>query len=144
MQKLETLRKILTAAAGLVILTVILLITTIPGIIQQEYPGSDSGTAAIALSIVVILHLVLLYGYYRNIRKTRQGRPTDRGLSVGIGILLLMFSIFILDGAAAFLEHVLYVSVLMFAAVLCDLVAALATIGTGIIKPGINNRPDRQ
>ena len=139
MNKMEVQRRILITVAGLVLLSVLVMISTLPGIIQDTSPGANPKVAAIATFVGMILHLVILYGYIAAIRANKRGRPADKGLNIGLGILLLLFGLIIMDGAFAFLDHVLFVSILMFVVVFCDFVAALATFGAMFLKPKMKN-----
>ena len=144
MNRLELQRKILTTAAGLVLLPPLLMLATIPGVIHNPDPGANIKAIIIVLSVLAILHLVIRIGYLRNIRAIKQGRPVDRGLNVGIGILLLTSCLCILDGAVHSYDHNLYVSILMFTAAFIDLVTALASIGTIFLKPKTGNQTNSE
>ena len=139
MNTLEIQRKILAVVSGLVFLSVLSLIGTLPGIIQATYPGSNPKQAAIAAFVGMILHLVILYGFFTVLKANKRGHPADKGLTIGLGILLLIFGLIIMDGAFASLEHVLFVSILMFVVVIFDFVAALATFGILLLKPKKKN-----
>jgi hypothetical protein len=135
MNRLELQKKILTVAARLVLLPPLLMLAIIPGAIQNPDPGANYTAIIIVMSVLGILHLVIRIGYLRNIRAIRQGRPADSGLNVGMGILLLLCCLFILDGAVESYDQNLYVSILMFTAAGVDLVTGLASVGTIFLKP---------
>ena len=144
MNRLELQRKILTVAVGLVLLPPLLMLATIPGVIHNPDPGANIKAIIIVLSVLAILHLVIRIGYLRNIRAIKQGRPVDRGLNVGIGILLLTSCLCILDGAVHSYDHNLFVSILMFTAAFIDFVTALASIGTIFLKPKTGNQANSE
>ena len=144
MSRLEIQRKILTVAARLVLLPPLLILATIPGVINNPDPGANYIAIIIVMSVLGILHLVIRIGYLRNIRAIKQGRPVDRGLNVGIGILLLTSCLCILDGAVHSYDHNLYVSILMFTAAFIDFVTALASIGTIFLKPKTGNQANSE
>ena len=135
MNRLELQKKFLTVAAGLVLLPPLLMLAIIPGVIYNPDPGANYVAIIIVMSVLGILHLVIRIGYLRNIRAIKQGRPLDRGLNVGMGILLLMCCLFFLDGGSASYDHNLYVSILMFTAAFIDFVTGLASIGIIFLKP---------
>ena len=135
MNRSEILRMVLTAAAGLVLLSALLLLATIPGEIMNHDPGADIKTIVIVISVMAILHLVFIAGYLRNLKLIKQGRPVDRGLNVGLGILLLTVCLFLLDGVFASFDNNRNVSVLFLTAASIDFVTALASIGTIFLKP---------
>lgn len=139
MNRLEIQRKVLTVAAVLVLIPLLLMLALIPGAILNPDPGANYTAIIIVMSVLGILHLVIRMGYLRNVRAIKQGRSADKGLNLGMGILLLMCCIFLLDGGAAAYDHNLYSSILMFAAGLIDFVTALATFGTLFLKPGTGN-----
>ena len=139
MNKAEVQRRILITVAGIVLLSVALMIIIIPSVLQDTSPNATPKNAAIAVFVVMILHLAILYGYFTAIRANKRGRPADKGLNIGLGILLLFFGLVIMDGAFAFLDHILFVSILMFISVFCDFVAALITFAALFIKPKKNN-----
>jgi len=144
MNKLELQRRILTVAAILVLLPPVLLLAIIPGAIMNPDPGANYKAIIIVLSVLAILHLVIRFGYLRNIRAIKQTRSSDRGLNAGIGILLLMCCLFFLDGGAESYDQNLYASILLFVAAFTDFVTALASIGTIFLKPGTGNQSDSE
>ena len=144
MNRQELQRKILTVAAGLVLLPPLLLVASLLVGILNPDPGANIKAIIIVLSVLAILHLVIRIGYLRNIRAIKQGRPVDRGLNVGIGILLLTSCLCILDGAVHSYDHNLYVSILMFTAAFIDFVTALASIGTIFLKPKTGNQANSE
>lgn len=135
MNRLEIHRGFLTLAARLVLLPPLLMLAIIPGAIRNPDPGANYLAIIIVLSVLGILHLVIRVGYLKNVKAIRQDRPADRGLNVGMGILLLMCCLFILDGAVESYDQNLYVSILMFTAAFVDLVTGLASIGTIFLRP---------
>lgn len=139
MNKAEVQRRILITVAGIVLLSVALMIIIIPSVLQDTSPNATPKNAAIAVFVVMILHLAILYGYFTAIRANKRGRPADKGLNIGLGVLLLLFGLVIMDGAFAFLDDILFVSILMFISVFCDFVAALITFAALFIKPKKNN-----
>lgn len=144
MNRPELHRKILSVAARVVFLPPILILATIPGAILNPDPGANYIAIIIVMSVLGILHLVFRIGYLRNIKAIKQGRSADRGLNVGIGILLLMCCLFFLDGAGHSYEQNLYVSILMFTAAFCDFVTGLASIGTLFLKPKTKNQANSE
>jgi len=139
MKRLEIQRKILAVAAVVVLIPLLLMLALIPGAIINPDPGANYIAIIIVMSVLGILHLVIRMGYLRNIRAIKKDRSADKGLNLGMGILLLMCCIFLLDGAAAAYGNNLYGSILMFAAGIIDFVTALATFGTLFLKPGTGN-----
>lgn len=144
MNRLEIQRKVLRIAAVLVLIPLILMLALIPGAILNPDPGANYIAIIIVMSVLGILHLLIRMGYLRNIRAIKQDRSADKGLNLGMGILLLMCCLFLLDGAAAAYDHSLYGSILMFAAGIIDFVTALASIGIIFMKPGRENQANSE
>ena len=144
MNRLEIQRKILTVAAVLVLMPLLLMLALIPGAIHNPDPGANYIAIIIVMSVLGVLHLVIRMGYLRNIRAIKQDRSADKGLNLGMGLLLLMCCLFLLDGAAASNDHSLYSSILMFAAGLIDFVIALASLGTLFLKHKTRNQANAE
>lgn len=138
MNQIEIQRKILITVAGLVLMSIVLMIITIPSILQDTSGGATPERAATGTAIMMILHMVVLLGSWKAIRANKQGRQADKGLSIGLGILILLFGLVVMDGAFAFLDHLLFVSILFFIIVFCDLLAAITTFAGLFIKPKKN------
>lgn len=137
MKKNQRNERILVNAAAFLLLSIILMITIIPGILTDTYHAANVKGAAIAISIALIIHLVIFLGYVRIIRQNRRNIRKKKGEYLAIGILLIVFGLIYMDGAFAFLDHknILYVSILMFTSTLCNLVAGILTIITYFLKP---------
>lgn len=138
MKKRQRNERMLFFAAGALLLSILLMITIIPGILNDTSPNSNPKSAVIGILIAILIHLIIFIGYIIIIRQNR--RTTIRkkkGEYLGIGILLLFFGLIYMDGAFAFLSHddILYVSILMFTSTLCDLVAGILTIIAFFLKP---------
>ena len=135
MNQIEIQRRILITVAGLVLLSVILMIIIIPIVLQDTSAGAEPKGAAIGIGVLIMLHLTVLLGFLKAIRKNKRGRPAGKGLNIVLGILLVLFGLIYMDGAFAFFDTILFVSILMFISVFCDFVAALITFAALIIKP---------
>lgn len=159
MNQVEVQRRIYNTLAGLVLLSAILLMAAIPGVIGDNSAGAKPGIAATAIFVMMILHLLVLVGFIKNIRVNNQGskvndgwsvllrvvlvffgflikdRLTNKddkvnnGLNLILGIALIFLGFIIMDGAFAFLDKLLFVSVIMFASTFIDFIAALTTFG---------------
>ena len=139
MNQIEIQRRILITVAGLVLLSVILMIITIPGVLHDTSAGAEPKGAAIGIAVLIMLQLIVLLGFLKSIRKNKRGRPAGKGLNIVLGILLVLFGLFYIDGAFAFFDHILFVSILMFISAFCDIVAALITFAGLFMKPKKNN-----
>ncbi len=126
MDKFEIQRKVLTIVAVLLLLSAISLIAVIPGILLDTSPGSLPLPATIGTLVVMGLHLLLAYWY--GIRLRRRRRKINKGLLIAAAIGLVVLGFIVMDGAFAFLDVVLYVSIGMFLCVFCDFAAVLVSI----------------
>ena len=142
MNQIEIQRKILITVAGLVLMSIVLMIITIPSILKDTSAGARPESAATGTVIMMILHMVVLFGFWKSIRANKRVRSADKGLNIGLGILLILFGLVIMDGAFAFFDHIFYVSVLLFIIVSCDFVAAIITFAGLFLKPKNNKKID--
>ena len=137
MKNLHRNQRILYAATGVLVLSIILMIAVIPGILTDTKPNANPVGAATGVSLAIIVHLLIFFGYMRIIKVNRRGSKKRDWTYIGIAVLLLFFGLIYMDGAFAFLDHkdILYVSILMFTSVLCDFVASIMTIIVFFLMP---------
>jgi hypothetical protein len=126
MDKLEIQRKIFAIIAVFLLLSAVSMIAVIPAILMDTSPGSLPIQAAIGALIGVALFLFLAYRFGIRLRR-RSSMIRNEGyiLSV-VGFLFLCFMM--LDGAYAFLDDVLFVSIGIFVCSFCGFAAALVSI----------------
>lgn len=136
MEKMQRNERVLIIAAGILLLSIILLITTIPGVLNDTSPNAEPKTAVIGISLAIVFRLLFFAGYIKCIRENRRNSTNRKGAYLGLGFLLILFALFLLDGAFAFLQHqnLLYVSIVMFTCILCDFVASTITIILFLLK----------
>ena len=142
MSKAKVQGRIMSTVAGLVLLSIILMIIIIPSVLQDTSAGAGPIGAAIGIVVLIMLHLTVLLGFLKAIRRNKRGRPAGKGLNILLGILLVLFGLFYMDGAFAFFETILFVSILMFISAFCDIVAALITFIALFLKPKKSNEID--
>jgi len=125
------------SAAGILLLSIVLMIIVLPGILSDPSPQANPKSAATAILIAILIHLIIFIGFIIAICANRRSHRKRKGEYIGIGILLLFFGLIYMDGAFAFLNHkdIIYVSILMFTSVLCDLVTSIMTIVMFFLKP---------
>ena len=136
MKKPQRNERILIIAAGILLLSILLMIAVIPGIYTRSLPEAYNPGAVIGISLAIIVRLLLLICYLLIIKKIRRdGKKRKTGYIV-IGILLVIFGLIYSDGAFAFLnnKNIPYVSFLMFTSVFCDLTASILTFTAIFIK----------
>jgi hypothetical protein len=106
MKNATILRRILYACTGLVIIvTMILAFLVIPSVIADTSPKADPGRAVPGILIVSIIHVVIAGALVRTIIVYNRGGRIDKGLLIGVGVLLLLLSLMVLDGASAYSNH---------------------------------------
>jgi hypothetical protein len=137
MKKLQRDKRVLIIAAGILLLSIILMIIVIPGILNDTSPTADPKSALTGILLALLIHLIFFIGYIIIIWDTKHSSNKRKGEYLAIGILLIFFGLIYMDGAFAFLSHenMLYVSILMFTSTLCDVVASIMTIILFILKP---------
>ena len=129
MKKLHRNERILIIAAGMLLLSILLMIIIIPGVYTRTLPNANNLGAVIGITLAIIFRLLILIWYISIIKKIRRDGETRKAGYIGIGILLIIFGLIYSDGAFAFLnnKNILYVSFLMFTSVFCDLIASILT-----------------
>ena len=129
MKKLQTKERLLVIAAGILLLSIILMTIIIPGVYSKTLPNEKNIGAIIGISLVIIFRILIIIWFISIIRKIRRDGEKRKTAYIVIGILLIIFGLISLDGAYSFLdnENLLYVSNLMFTSVFCDLIATILT-----------------
>jgi hypothetical protein len=137
MNKVEVQRKPLIIVAGIVLLSIVLMIVLIPGSLHDTFPEADPKKAATGTLVAMILHLLVLFGFLVAFIVNKRGGQVNIGVYNFLGIVLLILGLFYSLGAVGFLAHknILYVSILMFLSVICDLTAAIITFTALLSKP---------
>jgi hypothetical protein len=137
MNKVEVRKKPLIIVSGIVLLSIVLMIVTIPGILHDTFPEADPKKAATGTFEAMIFHLLVLFGFLVAIIVNKRGGRVNIGVYNFLGIVLLILGLVYSLGAVGFLAHktILYVSILMFLSVICDLAAAIITFTALLSKP---------
>lgn len=136
MNNLEVRRKPLIIVSGIVLLSIVLMIVTIPGILHDTFPEAAPKRAVKGELVAIIFHLLILFGFIIAIVINKRGGRVNNGVYF-LGIVLLILGLLSSLPAVGFLAHknILYVSILMFMSVICDLVAAFITFTALLSKP---------
>jgi hypothetical protein len=137
MNKVAVQGKTLIIVAGIVLVSIVLMIPTILGVLQDTSPGAAPKNAAVAILVAMIFHLLVLFGFLVVIRLNKQSGKLRKGVCIFLGIVLLLLGLIFSDGAFSFLGHknMLFVSILMFISVFCDIIAAIITFLAMFLKP---------
>lgn len=137
MKKLQRKKRISYLAAGILLLSIILMIIIIPGILNDTYHRANAKGAAMAILMAITIHLLIFIWYIILIKRDKPDSKKRKAGYIVIGILLIFFGLIYMDGAFAFTDHknILYVSFFMFTSTFCDLVASILIFTTYFLKP---------
>ena len=129
MTKLQGKEKILIIAAGMLLLSILLMIIVIPGVYNETLPNENNLGAVIGISLAIFIRILIIIWYISIIKKIRRDGEKRNTVYIVIGILLIIFGLIYSDGAFAFLDNknIIYVSYLMFASVFFDIIASILT-----------------
>jgi hypothetical protein len=133
------LRRILYVGAGLVIIVILILsFLVIPSVIKDTSPQASPGVAVPGILFVIFIHLLIVAGLVRTILVIKRAGRTGKGPLIGIGVVLILFGFFILDGATAYLDHpdpIMHrVSVSMFVCTGFNFIASILAILTALFS----------
>ena len=76
----------------------------------------------------MLIHLLIFLGFLYGIRFTKRRRKINKEIYIVSGVVVFLLGFVIMDGAFAFLDQVLYVSIGIFLSVVCDFGAALVLV----------------
>ncbi len=129
-------RRIFTIVAVLLLLSVVSLIAVIPRMFQEVSHNELPKQAAIATLVGLTVHLLLFIGFLVGIRLTKLRRRINREINLAAAIVLFFLGFIILDGAIAYINQLLFVSIGMFLCGLCDFSAiAVSVAALFYLKP---------
>jgi hypothetical protein len=124
------LRRMLYVGTGLIIaVTLILAVIVIPSVRMDTSPQATPESAVPALWLSIIVHLIIVALLILTILVNRRGGRISKGLLIAAGVVLLLLSLMILDGASAYLGHpdpgMHKVAISMFICVGCNFLASV-------------------
>ncbi len=129
MDKFEIQRRVFTICAVLLLLSVLALIAVIPAILQNTSPGAMPRQAAIATSVGMSIHLLIMLGILYGISLTKLKRRINKEINIAIAIVLVILGFIILDGALAGMGgKTSFISIGMFVSTACDFGAILVSV----------------
>lgn len=142
MKNTQRNEKILKRAAGFLVLSMLLMVVVIPFILNDQSPGASPKNAGIGVSLAILIRMILFLGFLKLIRDNRKNSNNRQAVYIVLGSLVIFFGLIYMDGAFAFLshDHMLHVSIIMFASIICDFTAGLMTIILFFLKP---QKPDK-
>jgi len=124
------LHRILYVVTGLVIMVILILaFIVIPSVRVDTSPQADPERAVPGILVVIIIHLLIVAALVWTI--LQRGGRIKKGPLIALGVLLLLLSFMVLDGASAYLSHpdpIMHkVPILMFICTGCNFIASLLT-----------------
>jgi hypothetical protein len=128
MDRFEKQRRIFTIDAVFLIVSVMALIAVIPRLIQEISPDGIPKAAAIATSVAMGVRLLILLGILYGIRLTKRNRRINNEINLAVAIVLLLLGFVLMDGAFAYADSLLFVSIGMFICVFCDFAVVVVSI----------------
>ena len=117
-------RRMLCLSMGLIfVVAVILVILVIP-------PSTLPEMAVIPTLVIAIIHLLIVVALIWTIRVNKRGGRINKELLVAAGVIPIVLSLLILDGAFAYIDDpdMHGVVILFFICVGCDFVAGLLAL----------------
>ena len=128
MDKFEIQRKVFTIVAVFLLLSAVSLIAVIPRMFQEASQGEIPKQAAIATIVGMSIHLLLFIGFLVGIRLTKLRRRINREINLASAVVILILGFVIMDGAMAYINQLLVVSIGMFLCVFWDFTAIVVSI----------------
>jgi hypothetical protein len=129
---------ILRFGAGLIILSVILLpMVIIPFLIIDKTGTTTPESAIFGCVFVVILHLLILYGFREAIIVSKRDGHLNIAVFIFSGIVLLLLGLVILDAAVEFLGyyHFYLAAIALFVSIARDFFAAVIAFVSIYMQP---------
>ena len=141
MRKNQRKERTIIIAAGMLLLSILLMIIIIPGVYTRSLQNENNLGAALGISGLIVIRLIIFISYVSIIKKIRSDGKKGKAGYIIIGILLILLGLINLDGAFAFVDSkkILYVSLLLFTSVFCDLIASVLTFIASFLKPQKRN-----
>jgi CDP-diglyceride synthetase len=123
-------------AAGIILFSIIVMIVTIPIALNNTSDNINSESSSIGITIAIIMHLIVLGIYLKVVWENKQNRNRDGGY-IAVAIILTILGLIYMDGAIAFItdRETLFISILMFGSVFCDIAASVMMIVIYFSKP---------
>jgi amino acid transporter len=136
MRVTSRVQKISYYAAGVISISVLLMIAAIPFLYSDTFPYEDPSSPLTGILLAIAIHLIILLIYIKTLRENRKAVTRDGGY-VAVGILLIIFGLIYMDGAIAFSSRksTMLLSIVMFTSTFCDLVASVMMITVFYLKP---------
>jgi len=128
MDKYEIQRKVFRIVAILELVGILSLIAVIPRLYQEVSPDGIPMAAVIATSAAMGIRLLILIGILFGVRVTKRKGRVNREINIVAAVALILLGLVLMDGAFAYADSLVFVSVGMFICVFCDFAAGAVSI----------------
>ena len=143
MDTYEKQRKIFRIDALLMLVATLALAGVIPRLLQESSTGSIPQEAAIATAAAMGIRMLFLVAFLIGSRLSKRKRHINREINLAAGIVLLLLGLVLMDGAFAYTDSLLFVSIGMFVCIFCDLaVVGISVAALFILKPKRIKQPE--
>ncbi len=102
MEQKSAFHKMLYAAIGFLLLSILSLLLGVIPLVHQHVPNPYSHTTIVVESIVSGVYLLMIFGIYWTIRTSRLGKRINKELLVACGLIPFVIGLIALDGVAAY------------------------------------------
>ena len=128
MDKYEIQRRTFRIIAILELVAALSLIVVIPRLFQEASPDGIPKAAGIATSVAMGIRLLIVIAILFGIRVTKRRGRINREINLATAVVLILLGLVLMDGAFAYVDSLLFVSIGMFVCVFCDLAAGAVSI----------------
>lgn len=121
--------------AVLLLISVLALIAVIPVLIKEITPDGIPPAASIATAVAMGIRLLIFLGVLYGIRVTKRKRRINNEINIVTAVVLFLLGFVLIDGAVAYVDSLIFVSICMFLSVLCDFgVTAVSVWGFILVR----------
>ena len=124
MDRFEIQKKVFRIVSVFLLISVLALLAVIPKLIQEISPDGIPKAAAIATSVAMGIRLLILLGVLYGIRLTKRKRRINNEINIVAAVVIFLLGFVLMDGAFAYADSLLFVSIGMFISVFCDFASA--------------------
>ena len=143
MDTYEKKRKIFSIEALLMLVGALALAAVIPTLNQESSAGSIPQAAVIATAAAMGIRLLFALAFLIGARLSKRRRHINKEINVVAGGVILLLGLVLMDGAFAYADSLVYVSIGMFACILFDLaVAGISVASLFILRPKKLKQPE--
>jgi hypothetical protein len=131
-------RLLYTGTVLIFVVDFLLVFIVIPNVDADFSPQALPENTVPAFWIIFLLHLAIAYAQVWTLVISKQGGVMKKGLLVVTGVILIVFSLMLMDGTFSFLDHpdprMHKVAVSLFICIGCDFFAGILAFLAGYIR----------